>query len=87
MKGQLILDTISGHKLMDKKIIRSSQHGFSGGKSRWTNWVIFYNKSDQLDGAGKQPCRKGTLSFESTKTENESAVPLPQGSLTVSYST
>lgn len=47
VKEQLIQDTISRHKLMDKKIIRSR-------KSHLTYHVSFYNKNDQLDGSGKQ---------------------------------
>ena len=38
---QLILDDIS--KQVDKKVIRSSQHGFVKGRSCFTNLVAFYD--------------------------------------------
>jgi len=39
---QLILDVIT-KQVEDKKVIGSSQHGFSKGKSRLTNLIAFYN--------------------------------------------
>jgi len=39
---QLTLDVIS-KQVEEKKIIRSSQHGFTKGKSRLTNLIAFYN--------------------------------------------
>lgn len=43
----LILETISRYK-KDKKIIRSSQHEFTNGKSCLTNPLSFYNKTTSL---------------------------------------
>jgi len=40
---QQILETIS-RQMKDKKITRSSQHGFIKGKSRLTNQINFYDK-------------------------------------------
>ena len=39
---QLVLDTIS-RQLKEKKVIRSSQHGFTGGRSCLTNLVAFFD--------------------------------------------
>ena len=39
---QLILDVISKH-VEEKKVIRSSQHGFTKGKSCLTNLIAFYD--------------------------------------------
>jgi len=39
---QLILDVIS-KQVEEKKVIRSSQHGFTKGKSCLTNLIAFYN--------------------------------------------
>ena len=38
---QLILETISKH-MKDKKLLRSSQHGFTTGKSCFTGLINFY---------------------------------------------
>lgn len=40
VKEQLILETVSRH-VKDKKVIRSSQHGFTMGKSWLTNLLSF----------------------------------------------
>jgi len=39
---QFILDAII-KQVEEKKVIRSSQHGFTKGKSRLTNLIAFYN--------------------------------------------
>ena len=39
---QLVLDTLS-KQLEEKKVIRSSQHGLTKGKSCWTNLLAFYD--------------------------------------------
>jgi len=39
---QLVLDAIS-KQLEEKKVIRSSQHGFTGGRSCLTNLVAFFD--------------------------------------------
>ena len=39
---QLVLDTLS-KQLQVKKVIRSSQHGFTKGKSCLTNLAAFYD--------------------------------------------
>ncbi|OPJ76492.1 hypothetical protein AV530_016165 [Patagioenas fasciata monilis] len=44
---QLILKTISSH-MKDKKVIKSSQHGFAKRKSCFTTLVIFYGKVTDL---------------------------------------
>ncbi|KAK4826426.1 hypothetical protein QYF61_008959 [Mycteria americana] len=49
---QLFLETISRH-IKDKKIIRSSQHGFAKGKSCLTNLIIFYNEMSGLVDEGR----------------------------------
>lgn len=41
--GQLFLKTISRH-VKEKKIISSSQQGFSKGKPRLSNLLCFYNE-------------------------------------------
>jgi len=41
---QLVLDTLS-KQLKDKKVIRSTQHGFTKGKSCLTKLVAFYDSS------------------------------------------
>jgi len=41
MMEQLILDVII--KQVEEKVIRSSQHGFTKGKSCLTNLIVFYN--------------------------------------------
>jgi len=38
---QLVLDTLS--KQLEEKAARSSQHGFTEGRSRFTNLVAFYD--------------------------------------------
>ncbi|KAK4826654.1 LOW QUALITY PROTEIN: hypothetical protein QYF61_010639 [Mycteria americana] len=45
---QLILETISRH-MNNKKIIRSSQHGFTKGQSSLTNLINFYHEMTGLD--------------------------------------
>ncbi|KAK4829270.1 hypothetical protein QYF61_002662 [Mycteria americana] len=49
---QLILGTTSRH-IKDEKIIRSSQHGFTKGKSCLTNLVNFYEEATGSVDAGK----------------------------------
>ena len=39
---QLILEVIN-KQVEEKKVIRSSQHGFTKGKSGLTNMIVFYN--------------------------------------------
>ncbi|KAK4832100.1 hypothetical protein QYF61_020727 [Mycteria americana] len=49
---QLILDTISRH-IKDKKIIESSQHGFTKGKSCLTNLINLYDDMTGLVDEGR----------------------------------
>ncbi|KAK4807097.1 hypothetical protein QYF61_018438 [Mycteria americana] len=49
---QLILGTISRHT-KDEKIIRSSQHGFTKGKSCLTNLITFYDETTGLVDEGR----------------------------------
>nr|XP_047907141.1 uncharacterized protein LOC125180535 [Anser cygnoides] len=46
---QLILDIISKH-MKDKKMIRTSQHGFTKGKLCLTDLIAFYNEVTSLEG-------------------------------------
>ncbi|KAJ7420317.1 zinc finger protein 541-like [Willisornis vidua] len=50
--AQLILDPISKH-VEDKKVIRSSQHGFTRGKSCLVNLISFYNETITWTDEGK----------------------------------
>ncbi|KAK4829000.1 LOW QUALITY PROTEIN: hypothetical protein QYF61_001756 [Mycteria americana] len=52
---QLVLETISRH-MKDKKIVRSSQHGFTKGKSCLTNLVTFYDEIPSLVGESSEYC-------------------------------
>ena len=49
---QLILETISRH-MNNKKIIRSSQQGFTKGKSCMTNLINFYDEMTVLVDEGR----------------------------------
>lgn len=49
---QLFLETISRH-MKDKKVIRSSWHGFMKGKSCLTNIIAFYNEVPSLVDEGR----------------------------------
>lgn len=49
---QLILETISRH-MNNKKFFRSSQHGFTKGKSCLTNLINFYNEMTGLVDEGR----------------------------------
>ncbi|GAB0180050.1 mitochondrial enolase superfamily member 1 [Grus japonensis] len=49
---QLILETISRH-MKDKKMIRSSQHGFAEGNSHFTNLIIFHDEMTGLVEKGR----------------------------------
>ncbi|GAB0184021.1 mitochondrial enolase superfamily member 1 [Grus japonensis] len=49
---QLIMETISRH-MKDKKLLRSSQHGFTKGKSCLTNLITFYNELMHLVDEGR----------------------------------
>ena len=49
---QLILETISRH-IKDKKIITSSQHGFTKGKSCLINLINFYDEMTSLVDEGR----------------------------------
>ena len=49
---QLILETISRH-MKDIKVIKSSQHGFTKGKSSLINLITFYNEMTGLVNEGR----------------------------------
>lgn len=49
---QVVLYTISRH-MKDKKVIRSSQHGFTKGKARLTSLRISYDEMTGLVGKGR----------------------------------
>lgn len=49
---QLFLETISRH-MKDKKVIRSSWHGFMKGKSYFTNIIAFYREVGILVDEGR----------------------------------
>ena len=56
---QLILGTISRH-MKDKKVIRSSQYGFTKGTSCLTNLIAFY---EEMPGLVFSPCFCPLLPF------------------------
>ncbi|TRZ08584.1 hypothetical protein HGM15179_018520 [Zosterops borbonicus] len=51
MMEQLMLE-ITSRQLKNKKIIRSSKHGFTKGKSYLTNLIHFYNETTSLSDKG-----------------------------------
>jgi len=52
MMGQLILEVII-KEVKEKKVIRSSQHGFTKGKSCLTNLIAFYDGMTGWVGEGR----------------------------------
>lgn len=50
--GPTVLETISRH-VKDKKVLRSSQHGFTKGRSCLTDLMAFYKEMSSLEDKGR----------------------------------